>query len=338
VARTVGQVSQDGAPRITIVVPTYRRGPRLLDTLGALLASRASGVETAELIVVDDGSPEPVSLDGLVVPGHFRVSLLRQENRGPAAARNAGFRAARGEFVLFVDDDILVPPDLVGAHLAAHARLGPAVVCGRCVLQPPERGQELYAYLEALGHDPGRDASEEFLPVPIVASGQISVRRDSFRGEGGVYREDLQTPGAEEFELSIRLRARGLPVVLATRITALHLQAVDIDSISRQQYKHGIGYAEAAAKCPEAMALPELARAVAAAGARGRTIGGLGRHLLKRAASAPGVRTGLLTAARASEAVPLPRVLRRLLYRAAISAHFVAGIRRGLGLYGTIRC
>jgi len=324
--------------RLSVVVPTYRRGPRLRHTLEAILASHREAVGDAELIVVDDGSPEPVRLEGLAPPAGFAVRLLRQKNQGPAAARNAGFQAAQGEIVLFVDDDIVLPPDLLAAHVSAHDRLGPAVVCGRCVLEEPEDGKALYAYLEALGHDPGRDAADEFVPIAIVASGQISVRRSAFAAEGGVYRQDLETPGAEEFELSIRLRERGLPLVMATRIVGRHAQAVDIATISRQQYKHGIGYAEAAAKCPRTMALPELARAVAGVGGDARARDGLARYLLKRAVSASPVRAGLLALARTADRVPFPRRLRWPLYRAAISSHFLAGVRRGLEVYGMGRC
>jgi hypothetical protein len=262
-----------GPPRISVVVPTYNRGVPLRDTIDALLCCRLDLVGTAELIVVDDGSPVPVDLQGVIPPSGFALSVLRRPNGGPAAARNTGFRAARGHFVLFVDDDIVVPPGLIEDHLAAHEQLGAAVVCGRCVLKQPSGPRALFDFLEGLGSDPGRDALEPFVRIPIVASGQISLPRSIVPAGEGAYREDLKTPGAEEFELSMRLRTRGVPIFLATRIQALHCQPVDIDSVSRQQYKHGMGYAEAAIKCPETLALPELASVVEAsrplAGARG---------------------------------------------------------------------
>ena len=63
-----------------------------------------------------------------------------------------------------------------------------------------------FRYLDSLGHDPGRGSSEEFVEVPFVASGQISVERAFFDAEQGVYRDDLATPAAaagEEFELAL---------------------------------------------------------------------------------------------------------------------------------------
>jgi GT2 family glycosyltransferase len=327
------------SPRISVVVPTYNRGPLLRDTIDAILRSRLDGVGAAELIVVDDGSPVPAALGPDATAPGFAVSLLRRTNGGPAAARNTGFRAARGAVVLFVDDDITVPPDLLADHLAAHERLGIAVVCGRCVLKPPSGRRRLFDFLEGLGHDPGRDALEEFVQIHIVASGQISMPRSVFPSEGA-YREDLKTPGAEEFELSMRLRTLGVPIFLAPRIQALHCQPVDIDSVSRQQYKHGMGYAEAAVKCPETLALPELATVIRASGppAPPESAPATAKRLLKSVASSPVVRGGVLAVARWADRLPVPARAQAVLYRAAISSHFVAGVRRGLQLFKATSC
>ena len=333
-------MNSGSSPRVSIVVPTYNRGPALRATVEAILRSRLDAVGAAELIVVDDGSAAPVDLVGVTPPTGFTVNLLRRSNGGPAAARNSGFHAARGEFVLFVDDDILVPPTLVEDHLAAHEQLPAAVVCGRCVLSPPSGPRALFDFLEGLGSDPGRDALEPFVRIPIVASGQISLPRSICPAGEGAYREDLKTPGAEEFELSMRLRTRGVPIFLATRIQALHCQPVDIDSISRQQYKHGMGYAEAAIKCPETLGLPELASVIEASRPpRWRAgVTALASPLLKSLAASPPVRAGVLALARAADRLPLSGRARAALYRAAISSHFVAGVRRGLRLYRGPQC
>ena len=333
-------MSNSPPPRISVVVPTYKRGPLLRETIDSLLRSRLDRVGPAELIVVDDGSPVPAELGPDARAPGFEVSLIRRPNGGPAAARNTGFRAARGEVVLFVDDDIVVPPGLIEDHLAAHDRLGTAVVCGRCVLKEPTDHHALFRFLEGLGNDPGRDAGEEFVRIQIVASGQISMSRAAIVAGEGAYREDLKTPGAEEFEISIRLRTRGVPIFLATRIEALHCQAVDIASICRQQYKHGMGYAEAATKVPATLALPELATVVAATGPRPSSEGvRAGAHrLLKNVVSSSSVRAGVLAVARVADRLPLPERAQAALFRAAISSYFVAGVRHGLRAFRDPSC
>src|ERR1700677_2763896 len=97
---------------VTIVIPTHNRGEKLAATVERLLANDAGRLEEVDVIVVDDGSIVPVSplLDRLRPSPPFTLRCIRLDpNAGPAAARNAGFRCARGEVVLFVDDDILTP-------------------------------------------------------------------------------------------------------------------------------------------------------------------------------------------------------------------------------------
>ena len=79
--------------------------------------------ERFEVVVVDDGSPEPI-----VVPaGRFRmhVTLLRQANAGPGAARNRGATACRAPWTLILNDDAMPAPDLLARHLARVATLPP---------------------------------------------------------------------------------------------------------------------------------------------------------------------------------------------------------------------
>jgi glycosyltransferase involved in cell wall biosynthesis len=72
-----------------------------------------------ELIVVDDGSPEPVA--GLLAGGDPRVRVTRIEHGGEGAARNAGIAAARGDLIRFVDADDVVAPDSCGRLAAVNA-------------------------------------------------------------------------------------------------------------------------------------------------------------------------------------------------------------------------
>jgi glycosyltransferase involved in cell wall biosynthesis len=91
---------------ISAVVPTFNRIATLRQTLTALAAQ---DYPDYEIIVVDDGSSDGT---GDVVTREFpAVRYVRQPNRGPAAARNVGIRAALGDIVAFTDDDCLPPVD-----------------------------------------------------------------------------------------------------------------------------------------------------------------------------------------------------------------------------------
>lgn len=99
-------------PVASIVIPTRDR-PQLVAR--ATASALAQTMADLEVLVVDDGSVEPVRL-----PGDGRVRLIRQERpRGPCAARNLAVAAARGRWITFLDDDDQLEPDMLAASLRA---------------------------------------------------------------------------------------------------------------------------------------------------------------------------------------------------------------------------
>ena len=210
------------ANSLDVVIPTYNRGAVLAETVSRVLNSELEGLGRLEVIVVDDGSPQPAAdaLARTVAPSGVSLRLIRQANAGPARARNAGYRAGTGEIVLFMDDDILPPADLLLRHVAAHSERHGSVVCGRCDWRTPDSPGALFRLLRQLSDARQHEPSADYRSVSIVASGQLSVERQLFTSSEGVYRDDLITPAAEEYELSLRLRRRGIPIVFAERIVA----------------------------------------------------------------------------------------------------------------------
>lgn len=88
-------------PRVTVVVPTYNRGPILRETIDSVLAQDFTDFE---LLVIDDGSTDDTARTVRSIPDP-RLEYIRQDNAGPSAARNLGIRRARGDLVAFLDDD-----------------------------------------------------------------------------------------------------------------------------------------------------------------------------------------------------------------------------------------
>lgn len=101
-------------PLISIIIPTYNR-PHLLQL--AVESALAQTIENFEVIVVDDASPEPVNL-----PEHPKLRIIRQpDNKGGSAARNVGAKAAKGDWITYLDDDDILLPHMVEVSLEALA-------------------------------------------------------------------------------------------------------------------------------------------------------------------------------------------------------------------------
>jgi glycosyltransferase involved in cell wall biosynthesis len=98
-------------PLVSIVLPAYNAEPFLRETLDSVFALE---YEPFEVIVVDDGSTDG---SAAIAESYEGVHCIRQENRGPSAARNVGIEAARGEFVAFVDADDVVLPHKLSAQV-----------------------------------------------------------------------------------------------------------------------------------------------------------------------------------------------------------------------------
>lgn len=103
----------DSLPRLSVVVPFYNQQDLLAEALKSVLAQRYPNLE---ILVVDDGSQEG-DLSWVEALGD-ELKLLRQENAGPAAARNHGIREASGEILAFIDSDDLWPNDKLLQQIA----------------------------------------------------------------------------------------------------------------------------------------------------------------------------------------------------------------------------
>ncbi|MCG3209391.1 MAG: Undecaprenyl-phosphate 4-deoxy-4-formamido-L-arabinose transferase [Anaerolineae bacterium] len=108
--------------RVSIIIPTYNSASFVTWTVESALAQTYPDYE---VIVVDDGSTDNTPV--VLAPYLPRITYIRQENQGPAAARNTGFRASQGDYLLFLDSDDLIPPhklDLQVSFLEEHPNFG----------------------------------------------------------------------------------------------------------------------------------------------------------------------------------------------------------------------
>jgi glycosyltransferase involved in cell wall biosynthesis len=107
-------------PLVAILIPCHNAAPWLAQTLES---ARAQTWAHKEIIVVDDGSTDDSARIAHTYAGHA-VRLVRQENRGAAAARNHGLSLAQGQFIQFLDADDLLTPDKIATQVELLQRAG----------------------------------------------------------------------------------------------------------------------------------------------------------------------------------------------------------------------
>jgi GT2 family glycosyltransferase len=209
----------------SVVIPSQNRAGLVARTVAAFLAQE--GVDF-ELIVVDDGSADDTA-QRLHKIKDRRLRVVRQENRGLAAARNTGVSHAQRRYVLFNDDDIVPEPGFLSAHLELHRQHANIAAVSR--IQIPD----------SLGQDPftcfWREQAE---------SGIRGKADGAALGRGGFWFVSLSVErthlpaapfasftayGWEEHELGLRLWAQGIRPHLATRARATHEDRVNLEGV-----------------------------------------------------------------------------------------------------------
>ena len=171
---------------VSVIIPTLDRPGYLSRTVADL---QAQSYRNAEIIIVDQ-SIEP-ELTGPVAPSMLPVQHLRDGGKGAARARNLGILAAKGDILLFLDDDVEIPgTDFIFQH--AHAYTDPSVsgTCGRIIELRADIRRKAISKSRPFVYPiiclPSGDASLETQGfVNSVKGGNMSFRADILRAIGG---------------------------------------------------------------------------------------------------------------------------------------------------------
>jgi len=100
-------------PQVSVIIPSYNQARFVGATVESVLAQTHPDVE---IIVVDDGSTDDTR--GVLAAYGAKIHYIYQENRGLPRARNTGFLASQGDYLLFLDSDDLIYPDKLELHVA----------------------------------------------------------------------------------------------------------------------------------------------------------------------------------------------------------------------------
>ena len=242
----------EAAPRISVVIPTYRRRDRVELALKSLARQSLPAADYEVIVVIDgaqDGTRELVD----AFPAAYALRGLWQANRGRAAAVNAGVQQSAGALVVLLDDDMEAAPEFLAAHWAAHAAAPRRGVVGAAPIRldpgaprvadryiAPKFNQHL-ARLAQPGH---RFTLRDFY------SGNFSIRRDVLL-EVGLFDEAFRIYGNEDLELSYRLVRAGVELAYSAEALAHQHYTKDFAGLARDTVAKGQTAVLLASKHPE---------------------------------------------------------------------------------------
>lgn len=180
-------------PLVSVVIPCYNAHKYIGQTLDSV---RAQTYRNIEIIVIDDGSSDPITIDCL---DHLEKSIrvVRQANQGLPSARNAGFRAAIGEYVLPLDADDWLEKDAIERLLMA--------------LQNNQQAAYAFAYMRMEGEGEGVLAKQYNFFEQLFLNQLpycLLLRKTAWQHAGGY--DELMRYGYEDWEFNIRLGEGGL--------------------------------------------------------------------------------------------------------------------------------
>ncbi len=226
-------------PRVSVVLATYNRWPTL-ERLIHQLGEQTFPSDQFEVIVVDDGSAEPVAPRLARIPTRFSLRVIRQQNAGAAAARHRGVMEARSDILVILDDDMQLPKQFLEEHLRWHRPGVPAVVMGRYRSDPNIEQMPLFErwYAKKWEEWSAQFAGGMKPHGTALCTGNVSMRREDYLKVGGF---DLSLDRSEDAELGLKLEQLGAELIYSEDAYTLHgSDHTEVATWMRRAYRYGI--------------------------------------------------------------------------------------------------
>ena len=203
-------LDMDSQPQISVVIPTRNRKKILKKCLKALNKQNYN-FNKFEIVIIDDGSNQnnKEMIENLDLKP--KINYTYQKQTGPAKARNNGIKKAQGEYIIFIDDDIIVNKKFINSHMKQHKENNKVIVHGPVIytndLENPTSAEKKI-----------RDFSNAFF-----ATGNASIKKE-YLIKAGLFNERFDEYGWEDLEFGKRLKKLDLTAVQAEDAVGYHLK------------------------------------------------------------------------------------------------------------------
>lgn len=229
-------------PLLSVIIPVYNTASSINRIADRVLKQK---MRDLELVLIDDGSTDDTPrVLSKIAKSSRRVRVVTQKNAGPSGARNAGLRAAAGEFILFLDSDDDISPQMIPTMMRKQQSTGADVVT--CAIKEVYPSGQTFVpdikprLVKATEQDVvvfalssmGRETSVVYNPTNRI------MRRDIITKNRLLYRTDLRFGEDLAFNLEYLRHARKIAVMSQPFYTYYHSTATSVFSESSIDYKY----------------------------------------------------------------------------------------------------
>jgi len=211
--------------KLSVVIGTHNQREVLKKTLLSLFHQKLSP-ELYEIQLVDSSSFDGTDKMIEELKPTCRFDYLRVENKGKAAARNLGIKAAKGEIIFLTDADMVAEPNLLEEHFKAHEKHKNAAFEGLTI--NPDGKPYIQAPLKPM----------QSLKWAYFLTGNLSIRKAALI-EAGIFDENFKGYGWEDLELGYRLHQMKLPLYYLPSAVNHHHHPISKEGMAERKYEMG---------------------------------------------------------------------------------------------------
>ncbi len=239
---SVDQPPQQDTLVMSVIIPTYNRIKLLPGIVEAWRKVHACTSYPYEIIFSDDGSSD-CSVEFLETVKDLPLRVLRNAHGGASSARNAAIRAARGERLLIVGDDIYPDPEILNIHIELGKKRGPMVgILGIVHWHEKLEINHLMYHITDIGNEQfsyNRLIDGTYVDFRHFYSCNLSVSRSLLLSEEVIFDERFSEYGYEDIELGYRLSLRGMKLYFTTSAKGDHYHPYTAAGFCRRQISAG---------------------------------------------------------------------------------------------------
>ncbi len=242
------------AIKVSIVIPTYNRPNKLIETIYAL-EKQTFSKNNFEIIIVDDGSNRDFIGKRFDIKKAANIKYIRQKKSGPASARNLGVKNASGDIICFCDDDCIPGKDWLTKTLQAHYEFPNIPVIGgkTYVAQRNFKAIVSQFFTNNAMWSISKCGKKRLIFFP---TSNVTIKKSVF--ERDLFNPNMKYSGGEDLEFFWRLYQHGIKFLYLENITVQHNRDTSFKNFIKQPLIYGKGNMWVQKIYPQHPALLEL--------------------------------------------------------------------------------